>query len=60
MCKYSEKEKHIEEIENDNIYFEIYGKHLRVIGKVLNIPFGRDVIINYCLMCGRKLGDDKR
>ena len=57
MCEFCEKEKHIEEIENDNIYFEIYGKHLRVIGKVLNIPFGRDVIINYCPMCGGKLGD---
>lgn len=57
MCKYCEEEKHIEERENDNIYFEIYGKHLRVIGKVLNIPLGRDIIINYCPMCGRRLGE---
>ena len=57
MCEYCEKEKSIEERENDNIHFEIYGKHLRVLGKVLSIPLGRDVIINYCPMCGRKLGD---
>lgn len=55
MCEYCEKEKHIEERGNDNIHFEIYGKHLRVIGKVLNIPLGRDVIINYCPMCRKKV-----
>lgn len=58
MCEYCKKEKHIEERENDNIYFRIWGKHLQVIGKVLNISLGRDVIINYCPQCGRKLGDD--
>lgn len=57
MCKYCEKGKRIEEIENDNIYLEIYGKHLRVIGKVLNIPLGRDIIIDYCFKCGRRLGE---
>ena len=57
MCKYCEKGKRIEEVENDNIYFEIYGKHLRVAGKVLNILLGRDVIIEYCPMCGRRLGE---
>ena len=57
MCKYCEKGKRIEEVENDNIYLEIYGKHLRVIGKVLNIPLGRDVIIKYCPMCRRRLGE---
>ena len=60
MCEYCEKEKHIEKREKDNIYFKIWGKHLQVIGKVYNIPLGRDVIINFCPMCGRKLGDDKR
>ena len=54
MCKYCEKGKKIEEVENDNIYFEIYGKHLRVIGKVLSIPLGRDVIIEYCPMCRKE------
>ena len=57
MCEYCEKEKHIEKRKKDNIYFKVWGKHLQVIGKVLNIPLGRDVIINYCPMCGRKLGD---
>lgn len=57
MCEYCEKEKHIEEREKDNIYFKIWGKHLQVIGKVFNIPLGRDVIINFCPMCGRKLGE---
>ena len=57
MCEYCERGKRIEETKNDNIYFEIYGKHLRVIGRVLSIPFGRDVLIEYCLKCGRKLGD---
>lgn len=57
MCKYCEKGKKIEEVENDNIYFYIFGKHLRVIGRVLNIPLGRDVIIKYCPMCGRRLGE---
>lgn len=55
MCEYCEKEKSIEERENDNIHFEIYGKHLRVLGKVLSIPLGRDVIINYCPMCRKKV-----
>lgn len=57
MCKYCEKGKRIEEVENDNIYFHIYGKHLRVTGRVLSIPLGRDVIIEYCPMCGRRLGE---
>lgn len=57
MCKYCEKEKHIEEIKNDNIYFKIYGKHLQVVGALFNKLFGRDVIINYCPMCGKKLGE---
>lgn len=57
MCKYCEKEKRIEEQKNDNIYFKIYGKHLQVIGKVYSLSIGRDVIINYCPMCGRKLGE---
>ena len=56
MCEYCEKGKRIEEAENDNIYFEIYGKHLRVIGKVLNIPLGRDIIIEYCPMCRKEAG----
>lgn len=58
MCKYCESGKRIEERNNDNIFFELLGKHLRVMGKLLNIPFGRDVIINYCPMCGRKLGEE--
>ena len=56
MCKYCEKGKKIEEVENDNIYFYIYGKHLRVIGRVLNIPLGRDIIIEYCPMCRKEAG----
>lgn len=56
MCEYCEKGKKIEEVGNDNIYFEIYGKHLRVIGKVLNIPIGRDIIIEYCPMCRKEAG----
>lgn len=60
MCEYCEKGKRIEEAENDNIYFEIYGKHLRVIGKVLNIPLGRDIIIEYCPMCRKEAGRVKR
>jgi len=55
MCEYCEKEKRIEENENDNIYFKVWGKHLQVIGKVLNIPLGRDVIINYCPMYRKKV-----
>ena len=56
-CEYCSKEKRIEETENDNIYFSIYGRFLRVIGKVFTINFGRVVKINYCPMCGRKLGE---
>ena len=51
MCEYCEKEKHIEENKNDNIFFYIYGKHLRLMGKIFNFNFGRDVLINYCPMC---------
>lgn len=57
MCEYCKKGKHIEEIKGDNIYFEIWGKHLMVIGRVLSITIGRDVIINYCPICGRRLGE---
>lgn len=56
MCEYCEKGKKIEEVENDNIYFHIYGKHLRVTGRVLSIPLGRDVIIEYCPMCRKEAG----
>lgn len=45
MCKYCEKGKRIKKTKNDNIYFEIYGKHLRVIGRLLSVHFGRDVLI---------------
>ena len=55
MCKYCEKEKKLEEVENDNIYFEIWGKHLQVTGKVLGIPLGRDIIIEYCPMCRKEV-----
>lgn len=55
MCEYCEKEKRIEELHTDNIYLEIYGKHLRLNGKVMGIRFGRDFMTNYCPMCGRKL-----
>ena len=55
MCKYCEKGKYIEERAGDNIFLEIYGKHLRVIGRVLGIPLGRDIIIEYCPMCRKKV-----
>lgn len=59
MCKYCEKRKKIEENENDNIYLSIIGKHLMLLGTLPKISryFGRDVLINYCPMCGRKLGE---
>ena len=58
MCGYCEEEKKIEENENDNIHLSIYGKHLKILGKIpmMHINFGRDVIIEFCPMCGRKLG----
>ncbi len=59
MCEYCEKGKRIEQRKNDNIYFEIWCKHLRVVGKVFCFPFARDVIINYCPKCGRKIGENK-
>ena len=60
MCKYCEKGKYIEERAGDNIFLEIYGKHLRVIGRVLGIPLGRDIIIEYCPMCRKEAGRVKR
>lgn len=57
MCKYCEKGKKIEKEENDNIYFTIYGRFLRVQGRVLSIPLGRAIPVNYCPMCGRRLGE---
>lgn len=53
MCEYCNREKRIEECENDNVYLSIYGKILKILGKVpmMNINFGRIVIINYCPMC---------
>ena len=58
MCKYCEKGKYIVERAGDNIFLEIYGKHLRVIGRVLNIPLGRDILIEYCPVCGRRLKEN--
>lgn len=55
MCEYCKKGKHIEELEKDKIFLVIYGRHLRLSGKLFSINFGRDMIINYCPMCGRKL-----
>lgn len=56
MCEYcNDKQKHIEELNTDIIYLEIYGKHLRLNGKLMGLRFGRDFMINYCPMCGRKL-----
>ena len=57
MCEYCEKGRIIEERENDNIHLSIYGKHLKILGKVpmMHINFGRVIIINYCPICGRKL-----
>lgn len=59
MCEYCKEAKHIEENENDNIFLLMYGKHLRITGKIFSINFGRDVLINYCPMCGRELGGNK-
>lgn len=56
MCKYCEKGKKIEEVENDNIYFTIFGRFLRVHGRVLSIPLGRTVPIEYCPMCRKEAG----
>lgn len=55
MCEYCEKGKRIEEVENDNIYFTIFGRILRVHGRVLSIPLGRTVQINYCPMCRKEV-----
>ena len=60
MCKYCKDEKKIEERKDDNIYFTIYGRFLRVQGRVLSIPLGRAIKINFCPMCGRKLAEDGR
>ena len=51
MCKYCKEQKRLEERENDNIHFEIYGKHLRVIGKTFGFFIARDVMIEFCPMC---------
>lgn len=50
-CEYCEKEKRIEENENDNIYCTIYGSFLRIQGKLFSMFFGRVIKINYCPMC---------
>ena len=60
MCKYCEKGKKVEEVGNDNIYFTIFGRFLRVHGRVLSIPLGRTVPINYCPMCRKEAGRVKR
>ena len=51
MCEYCEKGKRIEQEEEDNIHFEIYYKHFRLLGKIFSFNFGRDILINYCPMC---------
>ena len=57
MCEYCEKEKKLEQVQNDNMYFWIYGKHLILKGKIFSYNFGRHIIIDYCPKCGRKLGE---
>lgn len=58
MCEYCEEEKKIMENENDKIYFYIYGRVLRLCGFILgSIPISRNVVINFCPMCGKKLGE---
>lgn len=55
MCKYCKNEPEIiEENENDRIYLEIWYKHLYIRGNLFSIPFGRDIIINFCPMCRKK------
>ena len=56
MCEYCEKGKKMTENEDDKLCFQIYYKHLRMYGKVLNMSIGRDIVINYCPMCGKRLG----
>ena len=59
-CKYCKNEPEIiEENENDRIYLQVWYKHLYIRGHLFNIPFGRDILINYCPMCGRELADNK-
>ena len=56
MCEYcDDKQKHIEELNTDIIYLEIYGKHLRLNGKLMGLRFGRDFMINYCPMCRKEV-----
>lgn len=55
MCEFCEKGKKIQENDNDNIFFNIWGRHLQVQGKLFTMSFGRDVLISYCPICGRKL-----
>ena len=55
MCEYCKSRKRIEENKNDNIYFYIWGKHLQVVGKLFGTPFGRDILIEYCPFCGKKI-----
>ena len=56
MCKYCRNEPEIiEENKNDRIYLEIWYRHLYIRGNLFKIPFGRDILINYCPMCGRDL-----
>ena len=54
-CEYCNSKKIIEEMPADNIYCDIYGRFLRIQGKIFGTYFGRVIKINYCPMCGRKL-----
>ena len=55
MCEYCEKEKKLEQVQNDNMYFWIYGKHLILKGKIFSYNFGRHIIIDYCPKCRQKV-----
>ena len=54
-CKYCRNEEIIEENENDRIYIQIWHKHLYIRGNLFTVPFGRDILINYCPMCRKKV-----
>ena len=59
MCEYcGRKEKHIEELYEEKDYGEIFQKWFRVNIKSSPRTIQRVFKINYCPMCGRRLGDN--
>lgn len=51
MCKYCKGNDFLVTRSNDNVYLEIYGNRMSLLGKVNQTPIKKEYKIKYCPMC---------